>query len=141
MTEPHWWIAGPNNISFSAPCSKRKQDPSTPMRGVAPYQPMRPPLGENPYYPPSRNLGGLYDSIHADPYPMKTKSSTSSLGPSNPDIDSQGGWNDVPFVHKMMQGQKKALKVQQRIAAGIPPRGTRACCIGGLPSGKTFVEA
>jgi hypothetical protein len=126
MTELCWWNAGPNHIFFLVPCSKRKWDSSTPMRVGAPYWPMRPLLGKNPYYPPSGNLRGICDSIHMDPYPVNT---TSNLGPSNPDIDSQGGWNNVPFVHKMTQGQKKTLMLQQRIAAVIPLRG-----FGGGPS-------
>jgi hypothetical protein len=38
--------------------------------------------------------------------------------------DPLGGWN-VPVSQKLTQGQKRALKVQQRVAAGIPPQGYR----------------
>lgn len=64
---------------------------------------------------------------------MNTQATTSCLGPSNPDLDSHGGWNNVSIITKIMQGQKKALKVQQRITTSIPLRG-----FGGAFSSNCF---
>jgi hypothetical protein len=39
------------------------------------------------------------------------------------DDPSQGWFGDAPLAKKAIQGQKKALKRERRIAAGIPPNG------------------
>jgi hypothetical protein len=57
------------------------------------------------------------------------------MGPEDP--DPTGGWSGVPITTKLTQGQKRALKIKQRVESGIPPRGFG----GGFSSNRFTVVA
>jgi hypothetical protein len=110
MSEPRWWIAGPNDVALREPRRKRKREFTMPTRGGAPSHSGRPrPESMVSTAPSSGFSSGLSASMHA---------STSRV-----DDPSQGWFGDAPLAKKATQGQKKALKRERRIAAGIPPNG------------------
>ena len=136
MMQPRMWRPGLNDILFCHPCPKRKRDAPGSLRGSAPYNPGRTSSGYIDSYPDTTlDYSRVpYDTPGAGPSsapshnPAAASSSAAVLHPPLTEeevfgnSDPLGGWN-VPVSQKRTQGQKRALRVQRRVASGIPPRG------------------
>jgi hypothetical protein len=63
MTKPLWWTPGPTDISYSAPCPKRKREPIAPISDGPISYPARSPAAPSSYPPGA--AWGLSKSMHA----------------------------------------------------------------------------
>ena len=118
MSEPRWWVAGPNDVALREARRKRKRDPAAPIRGGAPLYSGRPRLERIISTVPSSGFSsGLSTSMHASaprvddmPPPLAGPShGHGSTAPPQPESDPSGGWL-FPVIVKPTPSQKWALK-------------------------------